>query len=43
MGGGGHTEGMRCAAVDGGTRRSFAGGSPALLDLELWASVLSVE
>jgi hypothetical protein len=34
---------MRRAAVDGGARRCFAGGSQALLDLELRASVLSAE
>jgi hypothetical protein len=34
---------MRHTAVDGGARRCFAGGSPALIDLELWASVLSAE
>jgi hypothetical protein len=34
---------MRRAVVDGGARRCFVGGSPVLLDLELWASVLSAE
>jgi hypothetical protein len=34
---------MRRAAVDGGARRCFAGGSPALLDLKLRASVLSTK
>jgi hypothetical protein len=35
--GGGETAGR------GGAQRRFAGGSSALLDLELWASVLSAE